>query len=241
MKKYTIIICTCLSTLILSASAPKKQNTQPQKSQTKVVKNITTTTVVKPAPQSTNEGLNFDSIIKNMNSLVLPENIHGYWKYDKTMEFRKGQLSEYSRSYFSFDKEGNINSTQENVPTDLDPIKMRQAEQEQAMKMGRTQIAQEDLIIVYDPNVSYFFWNQGNGKQLFVTQKINGKNVTYLTTADTRYSMTKNEKTGKYTLDLSCPDTGRKKTFLVLSITDDQMVLADLEYKELQFFNKTTR
>ena len=53
--------------------------------------------------------------------------------------------------------------------------------------------------------------------------------------------MTKNEKTGKYTLDLSCPDTGRKKTFLVLSITDDQMVLADLEYKELQFFNKTTR
>jgi hypothetical protein len=139
------------------------------------------------------------------------------------------------------DDDGNIVSQSQSPSAEVNLNEMKQMEQIKAMEMGRTQITQEDLIIVYDANVSYFFWNQGNGKQQFVIQKIKNNNVTYLTTLDTKYSLLKDVKSGKYNLTLSCPDNGNMKSFLVLSITEDQMVLADLEYKEIQFFNKTTR
>lgn len=263
MKKITILLLFIVvgvtnifsqTTSTKKSSTKKstvKSNTANKSNTTKVAgTNTVKQTVVvnantpQPKPQN-KESLNFDSILKTMKSEISADLIHGVWKYQSTMEFRGEKVDEYTRSYYDFSTGGQqqlIDLNDPNKKQDLtDPNYMKMMEEAKAHSMGREKTSQQDLVMVFDPNVEYFFWNQGNGKQLFVIRHKSGNDISYLNNMNTHYSTNFDSKSGKYFLNLDCVEiSGLNKKFQILSLTKDQMVIADIDHREIHFFQKSS-
>lgn len=205
---------------------------------------------------NTDAKYNFDSICKSLQGSIDALNIGGVWKYNNTILVNKeGHLIKKLRAYYNdLDQElygkkqssTNSGTADQSLSPGLVPIGDIMEDPSEKIKkenerLGRETYDPSNLLIVYDPNVDYLFFDkEGNENDNYVIRKQKpDRSIIQLTTADIRYKIIPDKKTNEYFFTLTNKDEKTTKEFNLIKLTSDSFIIADKFFKEVHTFSRT--
>lgn len=176
----------------------------------------------------------FDSIVKNTKSAVNKSVMMGVWKYNHTIVvLNTGEINEETRGFYSkptFDQfqmgsnsGGEITEVMKQQAYDKIVIEQRDKE--------------GDGFFNLDVTVMYNFMEFNNNRVITVERKKDNI-IEMLSGINTTYNIETDEKTKTTYLVIGQPDFNREKKYILLNLSEDQLLIADTQYYEFHFFNK---
>lgn len=255
---FSILLLTfSISVLNAQQSNQKKGSTTTQKKSEKLnSNNLPTKNTNNVAPKKGFEGIttfydststySLDILIKKYAGNVDQQYLGGIWFYLKTNKLGKDKkLNTIVRAYYNDLDQELYNPKEQNTQSKVlsndemmyDATNMNRIEAE---KLGRTTLEPTESLIVFDPNVQYLVFDKpGNNEDVLSIRKQKpNKEIIVLTTADIRISILEDIKNKKYYYILKDFGTGLEKEFLLLELSENNLVLCDEHYNEIHFFDR---
>lgn len=189
--------------------------------------------------------LNFDSVVEKSSGLVDAEKIHGNWTYEHSFVIENGRGREFARTYKTGSEGDKQNQTvkigtpnaKPTDPSSADFRKdMERIEREFASSLGRNEISQTELLMVFDPTFTYTYWQKDGPDQFLIQRKIGEYKTEFITSYFIGYTISKDIKTNKSYLEFTVPTEQLSKKWRIIYLSQDQLVLVDELYKELHYF-----
>lgn len=193
-----------------------------------------------------NSTLKYDTVCNSYTKDVDFNALDGIWKYNKTFIFSNNNYFVGKiRNYFSNvqSPENKMIDSTRKTDKKFDEIiddKIANKKQE-ADRLGRNMVTQEDLIMTFDPTVMYKFMNrEGENRDNFAIIKLSNKNeLQNLTVGEIRFKAYYISAFKKNYLELYNADyPSIFKRFRLLTLNNFSMVIADDVNNEIHLFSR---
>lgn len=193
-----------------------------------------------------NSPLKYDTVCNSYTKDVDFNALDGIWKYNKTFIFSNNNYFVGKiRNYFSNvqSPENKMIDSTRKTDKKFDEIiddKIANKKQE-ADRLGRNMVTQEDLIMTFDPTVMYKFMNrEGENRDNFAIIKLSNKNeLQNLTVGEIRFKAYYISAFKKNYLELYNADyPSIFKRFRLLTLNNFSMVIADDVNNEIHLFSR---
>lgn len=176
----------------------------------------------------------FDSIVKSTKSAVNKSAMMGVWKYNHTIiVLNTGETKEETRGYYSkptFDQ-FQMGSNSGGEITEI----MKQQAYDKIVVEQRDK--EGDGFFNLDASVMYNFM-EFNNKRVMTVERKKDNIIEMLSGINSIYNIETDEKTKTTYLVIGQPDFNREKKYILLNLSEDQLLIADTQYSEFHFFNK---
>lgn len=188
--------------------------------------------------------LKYDSVCTSYTNAIDLTKLSGIWKYEKTYIFSNNHyFVEKIRNFFdNVPDERKILSADSLIEKSSDEMidERIKAKKWEADILGRDVAYTEDMMIPFDPKVSYqFINNAGDNTDYFIISRVTSKNIIqYLTQGEIKFTGYTLATFNKSYLELYYQGTKTVKKFRILSLNNFSMILADDRYSEIHYFKR---